>query len=169
MANAILTADRLREVLNYDPATGIFTRKVRLAQRHHVGDRADFIITGGGMGGYFRVSLDSQRYLAHRLAWLYVKGEWPANEIDHINGDRADNRIDNLRDVVGIINAQNKRKPRSDNKSGFLGVTTFASGKFRASVHFSGKRIHVGMFDNPEDAHRAYLEAKRLVHEGCTI
>lgn len=169
MADKILTAERLREVLDYDPETGVFTRKVRLAQRHHVGDRADFIVTGGGLKGYYRVSLFSKRYLAHRLAWLYVHGHWPENEIDHRDGDPSNNRIGNLRDVATAINAQNKRNARSDNKSGLLGVTTFGDGRFRASVHKDGRRVHVGMYETPEDAHAAYLKTKRKIHPGCTI
>lgn len=149
MAHEILTAERLREVLHYDPETGIFTRKIRLAQRHQVGDRADFVVRGGGLKGYYRVSLFSERYLAHRLAWLYVYGEWPKFEIDHLDGDRANNRIVNLRDVPTSINSQNKHKARVDNRSGLLGVTTFGDGRFRASLYLKGKRINIGMYQTP--------------------
>jgi hypothetical protein len=169
MADSILTAERLREVVDYDPDTGVFIRKVRLAQRHQVGDRADFVVTGGGLKGYRRVSLFSQRYLAHRLAWLYVHGSWPKHEIDHINGNPGDNRIDNLRDVVTAVNSQNKRKARADNRSGFLGVTTHAPGIYRASLYLNGKRIHDGLYGTPEAAHAAYIEAKREFHPGCEI
>lgn len=169
MAHEILTAERLREVLHYDPETGIFTRKIRLAQRHQVGDRADFVARGGGLKGYYRVSLFSERHLAHRLAWLYVYGEWPKFEIDHLDGDRANNRIVNLRDVPASINSQNKHKARVDNRSGLLGVTTFGDGRFRASLYIKGKRVHIGMYQTPEAAHEAYLDAKRKIHPGCTI
>lgn len=165
-----IIAARVRELLHYDPATGVFTRKIRLAQRHKVGDRADFLITGGNNEGYCRVSFDSKRYLAHRVAWLYVYGKWPELDIDHINGDKVDNRLENLRDVDRSTNLQNQRRARKDNKSGLLGVTTFIpSKKWRASVHMNGKRIHVGLYDSPEEAHQAYLVAKRQMHEGCTI
>lgn len=169
MAPTILTVARLREVLHYDPETGIFTRKVRTAQRHQVGDRADFIVTSGGQKGYYRVTVDSVRYMAHRLAWFYVHGAWPVEDIDHWDGDRGNNRIGNLRDVTNQINRENMRKARKDNKSGFLGVTTHAPGVYRASVHKDGKRIHIGLYDNPEEAHEAYLVAKRKHHEGCTV
>lgn len=169
MANADLTAARLRELLHYDPETGIFTRRLRTAQRHQIGDRADFRINSGNQKGYYRVSLDSRRYMAHRAAWLYVHGEWPAGDIDHRDADRANNRIANLRDVTNQVNRENMRKPRINNRCGFLGVTTHAPGVYRASVHKGGKRIHIGLYDTPEEAHEAYLVAKRKHHEGCTI
>ena len=169
MADEIIAA-RVRELLHYDPETGIFTRRIRLAQRHKVGDRADFLVTGGHCAGYRRVSFDSERYLAHRVAWLYVHGHWPVYDIDHINGNKDDNRIENLRDVEDVVNKQNLRKARANNRSGYLGVTTHIPGRqWRASVHLNGKRHHIGLYDSPEKAHQAYLIAKRRIHEGCTI
>lgn len=171
MAESSVTAERVREVLSYDPETGIFTRKVRLAQRHHVGDRADFVVTGGGLKGYRRVSLDSQRFLAHRLAWLYVHGEWPANEIDHRDGNPSNNRIGNLRDVTGAVNLQNMRVPRKTNSSGYLGVYKHAQNDtWVARIQKDRRTIHIGCFADPAEAHQAYLKAKREIHkDGCTI
>jgi hypothetical protein len=165
MADADITAARVRELLDYDPATGIFTRKVRLAQRHQVGDRADFIVTGGGLAGYYRGGIDSKRFLAHRLAWLYVNGEWPQQEIDHINGDPGDNRIANLRDVPARINAENKRGPRKDNACGQRGVMAH-QGRWRARIQVDGQTMHIGMYDTPQEAHDAYIAAKLELHEG---
>ena len=165
-----LTAERLRECLNYDPATGIFTRKVRTAQCHQVGDRADFLVTAGHLKGYHRIALLAHRYLAHRLAWLYMHGKWPDQEIDHIDGDRSNNRIANLRDVSRQINGENHRKPTRRNTSGFLGVVLHkASGKWVARVTVRHKSIYVGIYDDPESANAAYLDAERKLHEGCTI
>ena len=170
MAADILSAERLREVVDYDPATGVFTRKVRLAQRHQVGDRADFVITAGNQRGYYRVCVDSRRYMAHRCAWLCVHGAWPEHDIDHINGDRGDNRIANLRDVPNQINRQNMRGPRSDNKSGLLGVHWHeGTQKWRARVQLEGRVIEAGLHETREQAHAAYLQVKRKAHEGCTI
>jgi len=169
MADAILTAERLREVVEYDPATGIFTRRIRLAQRHQVGDRADFVSTGTQLKGYRRLAIDSKRYLAHRCAWLYMYGEWPERDVDHINGDRGDNRLANLRDVARRTNLENLRKPRSDNHTGYLGVIAHPGGRFRARIQHNGKGIHIGMYATPDEAHAAYVEAKRRMHEGCTI
>lgn len=170
MADSILSADRLREVVHYDPDTGVFTRKVRLAQRHKAGDRADFRINHGGMTGYRRLSVDRKRYLAHRCAWLYVHGEWPEHDIDHVNGDKSDNRIANLRDVPNMVNRQNVHGPRIDNSSGFLGVYFHPqTGKWRARISHAGKSISLGLFDSPQSAHESYLETKRVLHSGCTI
>ena len=167
MADEILAA-RVRELFHYDPLTGIFTRKVRLAQRHHVGDRADFVVTGGGLKGYRRVSFDSKRYLAHRVAWLYVHGVWPSEDIDHRDTDRGNNRIGNLRDVPNQTNRENMRKPRTDNTSGYLGVMAH-QGRWRARVHVNGRNISLGCFDTPEEAYQAYLKGKREHHGGCTL
>ena len=170
MADANITARRLREVVSYNPETGEFTRLVRLAQRHQVGDRADFPINFGPMQGYRRLGLDSRRFLAHRLAWLYVHGEWPSMHIDHINGDKGDNRIANLRDASPRINAENKRNPRESNSSGYLGVYQPKNyQKWIARLQVRGKGMHIGVFETPEEAHSAYLNAKRKHHEGCSI
>jgi hypothetical protein len=169
MADEIIAA-RVRELFHYDPATGIFIRRIRLAQRHQAGDRADFLITKGNNTGYYRISFDSKRYMAHRVAWLYVYGEWPKQDIDHINGNPGDNRIENLRDVPNRINRQNMRRPRGPSQSGLLGVFMHKeSGKWRARIQVNMKAIHIGLFDTPEEAHEAYLKAKRKYHEGCTI
>lgn len=171
MAESILTAERLREVVDYDPLTGIFTRKVRLAQRHQIGDRADFSINAGPMTGYRRLAVDSKRYLAHRCAWLFVHGEWPAEMLDHINGEKGENQIANLRKASAGMNVENQRRPRKDNRtSRFLGVYWQAANqKWRARITTKGKAIHIGLFVDEEAAHAAYVEAKRKLHEGCTI
>jgi hypothetical protein len=161
----MLIAERLRELLDYDAQTGVFTWKVRTSIRTAVGMRA------GGVGGpgYWMISVDSKRYYGHRLAWLYVFGEWPKDgEIDHINGDRIDNRISNLREVSRSKNNENKREPLPNNKSGYLGVFRKRS-RWTSRIRVNGKTHSLGGFDTPEAAHAAYLSAKRILHEGCTI
>jgi hypothetical protein len=163
-----LTADLLRDALDYDPETGAFVRKIRIAQSHRVGDRADRPITAGGTLGYRRVAIYRVQHLAHRLAWLHFYGEWPVGDIDHINGNRDDNRISNLRDVPHAVNGENRRKPHRNNVCGLLGVGFFR-GKWRARISYRGALHALGSFDRPEQAHNAYIEAKRLLHKGCTI
>lgn len=168
MAVEHLTAARLREIIHYDPDTGHFTRKVRAAQRHQAGDRADFAIKTGPMTGYCRVGIDSRRYLAHRLAWLYVHGDWPSNCIDHIDADRGNNRISNLRDVTDEVNRENMRRPRSDNTSGYLGVYSHQN-RWYARVQSKGRLVYQSGHETPEEAYSAYVVAKRKHHEGCTL
>lgn len=119
--------------------------------------------------GYIRVMADGQRYKAHRLAWLYVHGEWPAEDIDHRNGVRHDNRITNLRAVPRSVNNQNIRGPLGNNKStGLLGVHKRGS-KWTAHIWAGEKLRHLGTFPDAEAAQGAYLSAKRKLHLGCTI
>jgi hypothetical protein len=162
-----LTAEILREMMSYDPSTGIFTRKIRTAQRHQVGDRADFP-AHGHLRGYRQIGYKNEKVLAHRAAWLYVHGYWPTQSIDHINGNREDNRIENLRDVSQGTNIENLRRARVENASGLLGAHAH-QGKWRSRIRVKGKTRYLGVFDTAEDAHEAYLKAKRQLHMGCTI
>lgn len=109
--------------------------------------------------------------MAHRLVWLHLYGEWPEHGIDHINGRRSDNTAANLRSVPQSENVQNQRKARRDNKStGLLGVSRPSGrSKYRAQIMAQGRNRYLGYFDTPEEAHAAYLAAKRQLHPGCTI
>lgn len=167
MAGEILAA-RVRELFAYDPETGEFRRLVRLAQRHHVGDRGDVSINTGPLKGYRRVAFDSVRFLAHRVAWLHVYGEWPVDMIDHINGDKSDNRIANLRQATASLNAQNKRKAQKNCASGLIGAHKHKNGWY-AKVYLNKQLAYGKVFKTPEEAHAAYVEAKRTIHPGCTI
>lgn len=162
-----VTVERLREVLNYDPASGIFTWRISTCTRPLAGRVAGRIVAKG----YISIGIDSVHYFAHRLAWLYVHGEWPNGLIDHINGKEADNRIANLRVVDDRTNKENQHKASIHNKStGLLGVSFHkAGGKYTAQIHHNRRKIHLGSFNDPNTAHMAYLEAKRRIHAGCTI
>jgi hypothetical protein len=160
MAHANLTAERLREVLNYDPETGIFTWKIKHLSNKQAGTVHEH--------GYRRIRVDSVLYLAHRLAWMYSFGSFPANEIDHVDGDKLNNRIDNLRDVPRSINAENLRAAKRHSISGVLGVIKLGS-RYKARIAVSGKTICLGRYDTEEEAYQAYLKAKREKHVGCTI
>lgn len=166
MAAANLTADRLRELLHYDPETGLFANN---GTRHGVA-RGSPTGTLDASNGYVKIGVCGRRYYAHRLAWFYVYGEWPENDIDHLNGVRSDNRIANLRAATRALNMQNLRRANENSSSGLLGVERIGNrGFWCARIGVFGKRVYLGCFNNPEDAHQAYLEAKRRLHPGCTI
>jgi hypothetical protein len=119
--------------------------------------------------GYTALCVRGSVIYAHRAAWLYVHGEHPKHAIDHINGDRSDNRIANLRDVPQAINGQNIRTAHIDNSTGLLGVSLEkASGRYMAKVSVRGVTWNK-RYDTAEEAHAAYLKHKRAMHEGCTV
>lgn len=161
----MLTQEYLKSILNYDKDTGLFMWLVKKAQRTKVGD-----IAGSAHRGYVCIIINGQWHLAHRLAWLYMYGKFPENFIDHKNGVRNDNRIANLRDVTRGGNNQNSRKARSDNASGFLGVSYHKrTKKYQAEIQVNCIQKYIGLYETPELAHDAYLTAKRLYHSTCTI
>lgn len=166
-AKTNLSAERLRELLNYDPLSGNLTWKIRTSNRIKVGDIAGALL----LTGYLSISIDGKLHRAHRLVWLWVYGVWPDAELDHINGVRTDNRIANLRDVTSSMNQQNLRSARGGTHSGLLGVhkTDKVNKKWRASIKVDGKEKHIGIFFTKEAAQIAYLDVKRKLHVGCTI
>jgi hypothetical protein len=161
----VVTVEQLREVLSYDKDTGEFYWKKKVANRVSIGD-----LTGRMQrGGYLLICIKNKRYLAHRLAWLYVYGKWPINQLDHINGIRSDNRICNLRDATRCNNAQNK-KVQANNKLGVKGVEFHACGKYRSTIWKDNKRYHLGLFDSVEQASAAYAAAaKKLFGEFARV
>jgi hypothetical protein len=160
-----ITLARLRQVLDYSPQTGVFTWRERVAKCVHIGGVAG---CKEKRIGYITIGVDGQIYKAHRLAWLYMTGNWPIKFIDHINGQKSDNRFENLREVCEDGNAQNIRKPNKRNKSGFLGVIRFQN-KWRANITVNGKTRRIGDYNTPEEAHQAYLKSKRELHAACTV
>jgi len=154
-----LTAERLRELLSYDPDTGLFHWR-RQKGRASAGDKAGrFSFTHG----YIDIGIDGCLYRAHRLAWLYIYGKWPT-EMDHINGVRNDNRLVNLRQCTVSENRSNRgASPR--NTSGFKGVSKRANdGKWIAQIKKNGKVTWLGSFDDPAEAHAAYCKAAKVIH-----
>ena len=154
-----LSQSRLKEVLNYDPVTGEFIWNVSLSNRQRAGASAGGV---SGSTGYHRITVNGSTYLSHRLAWLYVYGEWPEDQLDHINGNRADNRIANLRQATNSANQQNIAM-RSHNSTGFTGVWKRFN-KYMAEIRHEGKRYKLGSYDSAEDAYESYLMAKETLH-----
>ena len=149
----MITQEELKKVLIYDPDTGIFTNRVMRNSRSKAGDVCGSLKTDG----YLRVSINSKRYSLHRLSFLYMEGYLPEYDVDHKNGIRDDNRWCNLRHVSQFCNMQNC-KSRTDNSSGFSGVSWFNNrSKWWARAEVGGKHIHLGLYSSPLEAALARL------------
>jgi len=158
-----LTHARLIEVLHYSPETGVFTWRVSLAGRWSIvpGKRAGCLRSNG----YVRIGFKGWAFRAHRLAWFYVYAGWPAQDIDHINGNRSDNRIANLRLASNAENQQNRCHIQSRNTSGFTGVRWHEKTlKWLAEIRTNNKTLYLGLFETLEEAAAARLRAERLYH-----
>lgn len=154
-----LTHDRLLSVMRYEPETGRF---FWLERRQ--GAKADLSAGSRQSIGYVEICIDQERFLAHRLAWFYMTRAWPEREIDHRNLDRGDNSWTNLRAATSGENKQNVKDARAGNRSGQLGVSRHHSGRFKARITVEGKENWLGLFDTPQLAHAAYLNAKPKFH-----
>jgi HNH endonuclease len=135
--------------LKYNPFTGIFTRR-------NTGERA---CRTDMTKGYLRVYCLGKYYKAHRLAWYYVHAKWPSEQIDHVDGDKQNNVISNLRDVDQTTNMYNQSKAHKQNTTGYIGVGK-SRNKFVAKIRINAKLVHLGTFNTPEEAHRRYTEYK---------
>ena len=152
----MLTQKRLKELLNYDPETGVFTWRKTVGSRGIAGSVAGSL----RKNGYVSIMVDKTSVYAHRLAWLYVYGEMPSKEIDHINHSKTDNSISNLRCVSHAQNGKNTSIP-SDNKSGAVGVIKDKiNNKWMAYINANGKRIHLGRFVEFDKAVAARKDAE---------
>lgn len=153
MAKADLTVSRLREVLNYDPDTGVFIWQLSQGKAR-TGNVA------GVLQRYRTITIDGSPYKAHRLAWLYTHGVWPEHQIDHLNGLKDDNRLSNLRDISTCGNLQNRYGISRKNSELPMGVT-------KSGNRFSAN-IRIGTYKTAEEAQAAYMAAKRIFHHGNT-
>lgn len=159
MSKPHVTAERLREALDFEPSTGVFTlRKSRRGSKMKAGE---VVLGSPRRNGYLAISVDRRQYLAHRLAWLHVHGELPAiMDIDHINRIKTDNRIANLRLATRGRNNLNVTAARSDNALGVRGVVKRDRRYVAYLTISSGKNKNIGRFDTVEEAAAAYREAK---------
>jgi hypothetical protein len=171
MANPIVTCEIVRELLNYDPDTGIFTWRYR-DRKYFPSDRAQKIWNvrffgkeaGSKYLGYLIILIFGRRFKAHRLAFLYMTGSFPDMEIDHIDRNKSNNAFKNLREVSSSGNHQNVFNPQSNNKLKIRGVRQTASKKFGAQIKVNGEYYHIGTFETAAQAEAAYLAAKAALH-----
>lgn len=156
----MITHERLKELLSYDRTTGEFRWLAWRKNSRQAGERAGY----SRKDGYVIIVLDNSYYLGHRVAWFYETGSWPADMIDHINGDPADNRMENLREASRSQNMMNMALPPS-NTSGIKGVSYIkSSGKWEAYIGIDRRKIALGIFQNKDDAAlaRRAAEAKHF-------
>jgi len=158
----MITQEELKKQLHYNEETGIFTR---LISNHHsvkIGDKA-----GSLDHDYWKIVVNKKQYYAHRLAWLYVYGEWsnfPESVIDHIDGNKQNNKIINLRKITHQENILNQKK-RINNTSGVKGISWHKRSKnWQARVMINGASKYLGGFDNLEFAELVVMEARRKYH-----
>lgn len=155
-----ITRDRLDELLEFNPGSAIWTWRITRGGTARKGSRAGSI----NAIGYEVLRLDQRDYLAHRVVWFWHNGTWPDGLIDHIDLDRLNNRVFNLRIATAAQNHWN-RPPNKRNKSGYKGVIFHkVSGRWAARISASRMKFHIGLFDTAEAAHEAYVAYSKLLH-----
>jgi hypothetical protein len=167
MSRAIISQERLKELLHYAPKTGYFTWRTASGRGQPI-NRVGQLAGKVNPAGYVRISIDGVRYLAHRLAYLYMTGRWPEQLIDHINGLRHDNSWRNLRDADHVQNGQNVHRA----KQGAPLPGAYwrpRRNRWEAQLRIAGVHRHLGYHDTPEQAHAAYVAAKRQHHAFNTL
>lgn len=161
---ADITHEMLRERFTYCPESGQLIWKSGRQRGKVAGHR------GRNSTRHLCVGIGRSKYLVHRLIWLLVTGAWPEQYVDHINGEKADNRWANLREASASVNQQNQWKPSRNSRSGFRGVSLDKSrGKWIATINKNNTQKYLGSFDSPEAAHAAYVAAKASIHPQSSI
>lgn len=159
MENYLPSYEEIDRVFAYDKDTGFITRKIRTARCTTVGEVAGHT----NSQGYVILKYLGQSFKAHRIAWLLHHKVWPVHDIDHIDGNKANNSINNLRDVTRQLNCLNT-STKSKNTSGYRGVSLH-NNKWRARIMLEGKSTIIGSYDTPEEASIAYQNFKKTIHE----
>lgn len=162
-ALALPTLEDVKTLISADFCTGVLSWNGNADPRCR-----NKTISRISFNGYVVLSFKNRQMYAHRVMWLLVYGHWPTGDLDHINGNKQDNRIENLRVASRLVNNQNLHKAKSPSKCGLLGVEKNHNG-WRARIRVGGKRIGLGTFKTPEEAHETYIKAKRELHDGCSI
>lgn len=162
----MITQEIVKSLFDYSTETGDLIRKTSF-NRWKSGQAIGFKNTSG----YLEAGVNKKTYQVSHLVWCYFNGPVPiGREIDHINGKKLDNRIENLRVADRAMNNQNKRISRNDSALKVLGVSWHkASKSFVAQISKSGVKFHLGCFKSIDEASEAYIQAKRNLHQGCTI
>jgi hypothetical protein len=156
----------LNDCLQYEESTGNLIWKKSISSRYKIGSIAGF----KKKDGYIRIRLLGKSYLAHRIIWFYVYKQWPNGVIDHINRNKSDNRLINLRVVNIQQNTHNQRNPQKGNKSGYLGVSWNKTDcAWRANIAIKGRQILIGKYKTAEEASQAYFEAKKIYHPSAPV
>lgn len=151
----MISVQELRRIIDYDPETGKFTRKVRTANCIQAGQEAGFI----DHKGYRTIKVGGKAQSGQRIAWAIMTGEWPTHLVDHIDGNPANNVWANLRKANHQQNAANRVGRR-----GLKGTTRLPSGRYQAQIKSLGKTSHIGVFDTEDEAHQAYMAKARELH-----
>lgn len=167
---AMLSREQLLNTLRYIPETGDFIRLMKTSSRAVTG----LLNPRPNHKGYLPLRLNGKIYLLHRLAWFYSYGVWPTGQLDHIDGNPANNKLSNLRDVSSQENSWNRRRPSHHNSTGYLGVARVkykgtSPDRFKAAVVINGVRTRIGTYLTPEEAHENYVKVKRQLHSTCTL
>lgn len=151
----MIAHDALLALLRYDPETGRFIRLVKRGS-----ERVGTVAGTVNKNGYCQVQVEGRLHRAHRLAWFYMTGEWPEADVDHVNGDRLDNRWKNLREAT---RSQNNANRRATIDKGLKGTSyNIRRGRWMAKINVNHQQIYLGYFDTAEEAHAAYVAAARL-------
>lgn len=157
-----VTQERLKELVSYNPATGefVWNRRKKGRQRGKVGAKLGRL----GPYGYWQLTLDHKEYKAHRLAWLYVYGKWPDNQIDHINGDRLDNRIANLRDATHAQNLHNSKRSKANTSGAKYVYWDKRREKWLVQICHNNKQHHIGFYADFNEAKQVAIESAIKYH-----